>query len=162
VISNDLGMLLRLIGSESRKWILSTNTLRILLPFIINCGSHLSSRNLLSRNCALYPRDLCEITNLIRERRNSRIYSINLPTGSCQNEWIRFPHCSQSTLLSSTVSHLKHFLSTYVVRYLFERSITLFKFLCPLCFEGNVQNFSDNLLGFSGATFQKWPEGCFL
>jgi hypothetical protein len=115
VISNDLGMLLRLIGSESRKWILSTNTLRILLPFIINCGSHLSSRNLLSRNCALYPRDLCEIRNLIRERRNSRIYSINLPTGSCQNAWIRFPHCSQSTLLSSTVSHLKHFLSTYVV-----------------------------------------------
>jgi len=63
--SNDMGMLLRPIGkylSESRKWRFSTTLLRILLPPSINCGAHLSWRNLRRRNCASYPRDLCEIT----------------------------------------------------------------------------------------------------
>jgi len=61
----DLGMLLRHIGkflNESRKWRFSTTILRILLPSIIDCGTHSISRYFPRRNCVSYPRELCQIT----------------------------------------------------------------------------------------------------
>jgi hypothetical protein len=60
VRSNDLGMLLKLVGmklSESRKWIYSAHILRILVLSIINIDTHLSSRNL-KINCASQRREL--------------------------------------------------------------------------------------------------------
>jgi len=42
-------------------------------------------------------------------------------------------------------------LSTYDVRHMLKRPITLLK-VCAIRIEENVQNVSENLLGFSGAT----------
>jgi len=65
-----LGMLLRPIDkkfNESKKCRCSTHILKILVPSITNSGSHLSSKNLRSKNCASYHRELCDMTNFVRE-----------------------------------------------------------------------------------------------
>ena len=50
-----------------QKFSFSGTTLRILVPSIINWGVHLNSRNCRSSNCASYPRELCDKTNIVRE-----------------------------------------------------------------------------------------------
>ena len=80
----------------------STRILRILVPFIINSGIHLSSRN-----CVVSTK-VVRNNILSANGLDNRRYSINLRMGSSQYTWTRLKHFSKSIFISSMASHFQH------------------------------------------------------
>lgn len=128
-------MLFRL--SEKRKWRLSSTLLRILLPSIINFDNYLSFRNFQSRNCASYPRVVWNNKPCPRmvctAGDNKFVYGV-LP------EHMDFHIVEIDTQIIHCSTFRTHFLSTYEIRNVLKRSITIFKVMCALRIEENVQN----------------------
>ena len=143
--SNDLGMFFRLIGrkfNESKKCRWSTVILKILALSFTNSGFHLSSKNLRSKNCASYPRELCDITILVREW-NGQLEIINKFT-----YWVLPKHVGTLTTLFTIGIHIvhgltfrAHLLNTYEVRNMSKRPVIPGKVLRTFRIEEHVHIF---------------------
>ena len=144
VRSNDLGMLLRLIGkkvNESKNFRWSTVILKILVPSITNSGFHFNSKNLRIKNCASYPRELCDMTNLRDWSRQPEI--INKFA-----YWVLPKLVGTLTTLITINFHVvhgltfrTHLLSTYEVRNMSERPVIPGKVLPTLRIKEHVPIF---------------------
>jgi hypothetical protein len=134
-------------------WRLSTTTLCILLTSIVNFGAHLSSRKFLRTNCSSYPRELCEITNLIRDWPGLPEI-INISTNEILPERVNtLSTLFKSTIKLSTASHLVHICLAHMrfVTCSKDPSRFLRSYVRSVSKE-TYKNFSDNSLGFSGST----------